>query len=311
MRLLTLALALGLCAAPAAAQQGPAKPKLAIVIHAEGLTSELLQRHRASLAGGLGRLARGTVFVNASSESAGDDGLVTVMGEGAIKAAVSGSAATSTSFDQSWAWDGQRFTGRPGQPQARIVPVGNEAIARLIGRAEPALTVPPACAASTPSSRFARAANDSIAFSSSPALDAATLAIGAGLVGELRMGVNPATDLLVLRLPATGRVVQAHGAGSQASCLQMLSLDRDLAGFFLQLDRGAIDYVVALAGSAPQGQAAPLIFWRAGMAAATIDSPVSTADIEPTMAAWLNAPIAAPGSRGRCLTQVAAAACPR
>jgi hypothetical protein len=309
---LLLALALGLCAVPpAAAQQGPAKPKLAIVIHAEGLTSDLFQRHQASLAGGLGRLARGTVFVNAASVDAGEDGLAAAFGQGAVKAAVGGSPSTATGFDHFWTWDGRKFTGRLGQPQARIVPVGNEAIARLIGRAEPALTVPPACAASTASPRFARAAGDSSAFSSSPALDAATLAIGAGLVGELRMGLDSTTDLLVLRLPVTGRVVQAYGAGSQASCLQMFSLDRDLAGFFLQLDRGAIDYVVALAGSAPQGQAAPLIFWRAGMAAMNIDLAVSTRDLEPTIAAWLNAPIAAPGSGGRCLTQVAGTACPR
>ena len=303
---------LGLCASPAAAQSSPAAPRLAIIIHAEGLSSEMLERHRASFTGGLGRLARGKLFTNASAGEAGVTQLASALGNSSVKVAVGGSSApVGAGFNQNWSWNGQRFAERTRQAQPRIIPVANQAIAMLIGRAEPALTLPPACAGSTPSSRFARAAGDSAGFSASPALDAATLAVGAGLVGELRMGTDSAGDLLVLQLPATARAAQAHGAASDASCLQMLSLDRDLAGFFSQLDRGGINYVVALAGSAAAGQAVPLIFWRTGMTPSASAAPASTGDLAPTMAAWLGVPMPASNGAGRCLEEVAGTSCPR
>jgi len=303
---------LGLCASPAAAQSSPAAPRLVIIIHAEGLSSEMIERHRANFTGGLGRLSRGTLFTNASAGEAGVAQLASALGNSSVKVAVGGSPApVGAGFTQNWSWNGQRFAGRTGQAQSQIIPVANQAIAMLISRAEPALTLPPACAGSTPSPRFARASGDSTGFSASPALDAAVLAVGAGLVGELRMGMDSATGMLMLELPATGRAAQVHGALSEASCLQLLSLDRDLGGFFSQLDGGGIDYVVALAGSAAAGKATPLIFWRAGMTASASAVPVSISDLAPTMAPWLGVSMPVYNGAGRCLAEVAGTSCPR
>ncbi|HET7709374.1 MAG TPA: alkaline phosphatase family protein [Sphingomicrobium sp.] len=165
---------------------------------------------------------------------------------------------TGRSADQRWYWKGGRFeTDLSGTP-ARSVAALNRAVGAMIAAAEPGLQPTPACVARATvyklkgsgrevgNGRFARGGGDMASFRASPALDGATLALAAGLVGEMSLGKGPATDLLAIGLAATDLVAHAYGTGGQEMCLQLLSLDRDLGDFFATLDNAGIDYSVVL-----------------------------------------------------------------
>lgn len=160
--------------------------------------------------------------------------------------------------DQRWYWSGKGFvTDLTGKPVPASVAATNAAIAALVARPEPPLVPTPFCQArATPiplpgggsvgNGTFARAAGDYAAFHDSPALDAATLALAARLVQELKLGQHASPDLLSVGLSATDYVGHAYGPGGQEMCLNLLSLDRDLAGFFAVLDAAHLDYAVVL-----------------------------------------------------------------
>jgi hypothetical protein len=168
--------------------------------------------------------------------------------------------------DQRWYYKGGAFVtdNKAAAVPASIARV-NAAVAAEIARPQPALEPPPFCAARSktyvlggrPDSlkgaprtvgngRFARAAGDKNAFTDSPEYDGAVLALAASLVGEMKLGRGPSTDLLAVGLSATDYVGHTFGTQGQEMCLQLLSLDRDLGDFFNVLDRSSIDYAVAL-----------------------------------------------------------------
>lgn len=160
--------------------------------------------------------------------------------------------------DQRWYWSNDRFvTDLDGAPAPSAIRQGNEAIAKLIATAEPALVPPPLCAGkaqpytlpgghSVGSGRFARAAGDVTAFKISPSLDGATLALAAALVREMKLGQDRAPDILSVGLAATDYVGHAYGSGGEEMCLNLLALDRELGDFLQALDAMGIDYAVAL-----------------------------------------------------------------
>ena len=160
--------------------------------------------------------------------------------------------------DQRWYWNRIRFeTDGTGEPP-RSVRLVNQAVAMMIAAPQAGLEPPPACVAKSKvyamegsgrqvgNGRFERGAADVSAFRASPALDGATLALAAGLVGEMNLGRGTATDLLAISLAATDLVGHSKGIGGQEMCLQLLSLDRDLGDFFRQLDGSGINYSVVL-----------------------------------------------------------------
>lgn len=160
--------------------------------------------------------------------------------------------------DQRWFWTGTAFaTDRGGAAAPASVGRANAAIAATIAQPREPLVPPPFCQARsapvvvTPTltvgnGRFARTAGDSRAFRTSPELDAAVLAVAAGLVRDLRLGADSAPDILSIGLSATDYVGHAYGPGGQEMCLQLLSLDRDLGDFFRLLDSQRLDYAVVL-----------------------------------------------------------------
>ena len=165
---------------------------------------------------------------------------------------------TGRSADQRWYWNRDRYdTDLAGTP-AGSVALLNRAVTSMIAAPQAGLEPTPQCAAKAQiyrlkgngrevgNGRFARAAGDTAAFRNSPAMDGATLALAAGLVGEMSLGKGPAPDLLAINLAATDFVGHAYGSGGQEMCLQMLSLDRDLGDFFRRLDGAGIDYAVVL-----------------------------------------------------------------
>jgi predicted AlkP superfamily pyrophosphatase or phosphodiesterase len=91
-----------------------------------------------------------------------------------------------------------------------------------------------------------RTAGDAAGFRASPQFDGAVLALAAGLIQELKLGRDPATDVLSIGLSATDYVGHSYGTGGQEMCLQLLELDREIGDFLAQLDRWGLDYAVAL-----------------------------------------------------------------
>ena len=160
--------------------------------------------------------------------------------------------------DQRWYWDGKQFITDLRQAAApAVVARTNAALAAAIAAPREALVPPPYCQSkSTPvavsnaltvgNHRFARAAGDARAFRNSPEMDAATLALAAGLVQELGLGRDAAPDILSIGLSATDYVGHSYGPGGGEMCLHLLSLDRDLGDFFALLDRQRIDYAVVV-----------------------------------------------------------------
>lgn len=158
--------------------------------------------------------------------------------------------------DQRWWWGGDRFIQNGTSP----APVGaqvNAAISRAIRETRPALVPPAFCAPkdraidigggkSVGTFRFARNAGDAPAFTMSPEMDAATLAMAAALVQQMQLGRGAAPDLLAISLSATDFVGHRYGTGGVEMCLQLSSLDSDLDGFFDLLDRSGIDYAVVV-----------------------------------------------------------------
>jgi predicted AlkP superfamily pyrophosphatase or phosphodiesterase len=161
--------------------------------------------------------------------------------------------------DQRWYWDGKQFaTDLTGVAPPRVVGAANDAVRNLLSAPSQPLQPPPFCTAKAQpitlegsgkivgNGTLARAAGDANAFRASPEIDAATLALAAGLVQEMKLGGGSVSDLLAISLSATDYVGHTYGPGGQEMCLQLLELDRELGDFFAFLDRSGLDYGLVL-----------------------------------------------------------------
>ncbi|GAA4039572.1 alkaline phosphatase PhoY [Sphingomonas rosea] len=160
--------------------------------------------------------------------------------------------------DQRWYWDGKNWvTDLKTAAVPRTIAAVRPAFAAAFAQPRAGLEPPALCQArATPyqvtptltvgNGTLARGAGDNRNFRASPEIDGATLAIGLGLVGEMGLGKGPATDVLSLSLSGTDYVGHSYGWGGQEMCLQMLALDRELAGFLAALDASRVDYAVVL-----------------------------------------------------------------
>ena len=203
---------------------------------------------------------------------------------------------------QRWYWNRTKFDTDLTVPSPRSVALVNQAVSMMIAAPQAGLQPTRECIAKSKvftmagsgrqvgNGNHARDAGDVDAFRRSPALDGATLALAAGLVGEMGLGKGPAPDLLAVSLAATDYVGHFWGNGGQEMCLQMLSLDRDLGDFFHQLDGSGVSYSVVL--SADHG--APDIPERArdgGIAtAAWIDPKLGAMEVGKALQTQLNLP---------------------
>jgi arylsulfatase A-like enzyme len=161
--------------------------------------------------------------------------------------------------DQRWYWDGKTFsTDLKGSPMPAAVARTKSAVANAVAQDRPALDLPPACQAKSQvipiegggapvgNHAFARKAGDLRNFRASPEFDGATLALAAALIDEMQLGLGQSTDILSVGLAGSDVIGHSYGTGGAEMCLQLYSLDRDLAGFFNYLDSKGIDYLVAL-----------------------------------------------------------------
>jgi predicted AlkP superfamily pyrophosphatase or phosphodiesterase len=165
---------------------------------------------------------------------------------------------TGRNADQRWFWDGAKFATDLKVLVPKAATRANEAVKAAILEARPPLEPPPFCQAKAKpiqlqgssrtvgDRRFARNAEDANAFRASPELDGATLALAAALVDEMQLGKRADSDVLAVSLSATDYVGHTYGTEGEEMCLQLLSLDRDLADFLAVLDSRGIDYEVVL-----------------------------------------------------------------
>ncbi|QNP46622.1 alkaline phosphatase family protein [Sphingomonas sediminicola] len=201
--------------------------------------------------------------------------------------------------DQRWYWDGKTFaTDLKLAAVPATITRAKSAIAAAIATAREPLQVPPMCQVkaapvavspemSVGSGRFARAGGDIRGFRASPEFDGAVLAIAAGLIQEMKLGTDAAPDVISVGLSATDYIGHSLGAGGGEMCLQLLSLDRDLAGFFRVLDAEGIDYAVVLTAD-HGGMDIPERLRAKGITqAARADPALGTAEIGKAIAAKL------------------------
>jgi len=161
--------------------------------------------------------------------------------------------------DQRWYWDGKKYASDlTGVATPASVAAANQAVAALIAAPGLPLTLPADCVAkarsvplgdgkvSVGSGRFERAAGDARGFRATPAFDGMTLALAARLIGEMQLGKGAAIDIIAIGLSATDYVGHSLGTGGAEMCLQLHSLDSDLADFLRLMDRSGVDYAVVL-----------------------------------------------------------------
>ena len=158
--------------------------------------------------------------------------------------------------DELWWWDGKTYVTYAGRREPAVVTRAKAAIAALLAKPQAALDLPSWCRSlAVPiqvagqtfgTGRFERAAGDARAFRASPASDAATLALAAGLVQDMKLGRGPAPDIIAVGLSATDYIGHARGNQGAEMCIQMHELDRALGGFLDVLDRTGVDYQLML-----------------------------------------------------------------
>ena len=161
--------------------------------------------------------------------------------------------------DQRWYWSAKGFAtdlGDVAKPAA--VTMVNQGVLAAIGTTRAPLTAPADCAARSRvipvegggkpvgAGRFGRAAGDANSYRASPELDRATLQLASRLVGEMRLGLGAAPDVLAVGLSATDYVGHTYGTEGEEMCLQLHALDALLGEFLAALDRAKLDYAVVL-----------------------------------------------------------------
>lgn len=159
--------------------------------------------------------------------------------------------------DQTWWWGSSGFTSYKGTTVTPLVERVTAGVKMMLGQDRPPMDLPEICRShdraiqvsptvSVGAGRFARKANDMRAFRASPEYDAAVLALASSLIDDQRLGTGNTTDLISIGLSATDYVGHTYGTRGTESCLQVMTLDRELGAFFERLDRAGIDYMVAL-----------------------------------------------------------------
>lgn len=160
-------------------------------------------------------------------------------------------------IDELWWWDGKGYRSFANRATPAAVTRVNQGVAAQIAQPSEALVPPAWCAArdkaidigggkTVGTGKFDRAAGDARAWRASPAFDGATLALAAQMIVAGKLGKGAGTDVISVGASATDYVGHTYGPGGVETCIQLASLDRDLAGLFEVLDRFGVDYAVAL-----------------------------------------------------------------
>ena len=304
IRKFLLGLAAALFAMPAVAQRPP-PPKLLVTIRVDGLSTGLFAQYRPQFTGGFARLASGTMFVNADAAPPNEPALGDRMKSQwptSRSIAVSGSGVADPSeAGHRYYWAGTSFVTDSAALAPPILAKVNSVIAAALAQPRPPLEATAFCSSKTSAkgAGLGRPAGDSARFAASPELDGDTLALTGGLIESMQLGRRATPDIVSVDLSATANVAQAYGGDGQEICLQLTELDREIGDFLSLLDSRGIDYAVALEGEA--APRVPLLLWRPGFTGATVQAPVTSADLNATLAALIELPLPSGSTSGRCL----------
>ncbi|WP_019515871.1 alkaline phosphatase family protein [Sphingomonas sp. Mn802worker] len=158
--------------------------------------------------------------------------------------------------DELWFWGGKDFMSYAGRKMPPAAERANAAVTALIARPQAGLELPAYCQSiarpaqvgdqTLGTGRFERQAGDAKAFRASPASDGAVFALAAALIGDMKLGRGPQTDIISVGASATDYIGHTFGTQGSEMCIQMNELDHSLGGFFAQLDRWGLDYEVVL-----------------------------------------------------------------
>ncbi len=159
--------------------------------------------------------------------------------------------------DELWWWNGKAMVSYAGRATPPVVARANAAIAQRIAAPQAALEVPAICGShdhavpigggkTVGAGHFARDAGSAAAFRASPAFDGAIVALAAGLVQDMKLGMGTTTDIVDVGASATDYIGHTYGTEGAEMCIQLQQLDATLGSFFTVLDSTGVDYEVVL-----------------------------------------------------------------
>lgn len=158
--------------------------------------------------------------------------------------------------DELWFWGGKDFISYAARKTPPAVARTNAAVTALLAKPQAGLELPGFCRSiAVPvqvgdqvlgTGRFERQAGDAKAFRASPASDGAVFALAAALIGDMRLGRGPQTDIIAVGASATDYIGHTFGTQGSEMCIQMNELDHSIGGFLAQLDQWGLDYEVVL-----------------------------------------------------------------
>ncbi|WP_010216207.1 alkaline phosphatase family protein [Sphingomonas sp. PAMC 26621] len=159
--------------------------------------------------------------------------------------------------DELWWWNGKAMVSYAGRATPPVVARANAAIAQRIAAPQAALEVPAICqphdraipigaGKTVGAGHFARDAGSTAAFRASPAFDGAIVALAAGLVQDMKLGMGSTTDIIDVGASATDYIGHTYGTEGAEMCIQLQQLDATLGSFFAVLDSTGVDYELVL-----------------------------------------------------------------
>jgi predicted AlkP superfamily pyrophosphatase or phosphodiesterase len=159
-------------------------------------------------------------------------------------------------IDAAYWWKRGAFvtlTGRKISPAAEAV---NGLAADMIKAGDAPMALPAFCGSrdraitagtkTVGTGRFPLEAGKEAGFRTSPRIDAATGALAARLVDEMKLGQGKAPDVLSVSFSATDYVGHTFGTEGAEMCIQLAELDKTIGALLDHLDSKGIDYVVVL-----------------------------------------------------------------
>ena len=160
-------------------------------------------------------------------------------------------------IDEVYFWKGKQFVTLKGRPVLPVVQAVNAELAKTIDSPRGPFAMPESCEAhnraiavkggqSVGTYRFERPENSSSIFRASPDFDAATGAVAAAVIKDMKLGQGEAVDVLSVSFSATDYVGHAFGTKGVEMCIQMSELDKNIGNLLRSLDGLGVDYVVAL-----------------------------------------------------------------
>lgn len=181
---------------------------------------------------------------------------------GGISVAVSGKDRAAVMMgghtpDQIWWWSGRGYVSYKDKAEPKVV---TELNAQLDTKLESPVSPAPAhsrCSSlvkpiilspekTVGGPSLPTEAGDAKGFRMLTAFDQSTLDLAQGLVSELNLGNDTATDILAISLSATDYIGHSYGPLGPEMCNHLMALDGALGNFLTALDTRGSDYVVVL-----------------------------------------------------------------